>query len=114
MKETIYGTFNDAQMDDLIKRLHSKVHRLLIYKDPKITDDYSDVDYDKYYQFLMKEMDACNIIFRYPLAIVEVITLLQMAYNETKKEDFDFKAYRKFILNAQNYLDEIGKCKEGA
>ena len=59
----------------------------------------------------MKEMNGCNVLFRYPVAMVQVMSILEAAYLETKSSNFDFSSYRKLVLDAQNLIDEIGKQK---
>ena len=111
MVEMEYGTFDDAQVKGYIEKLHKKVHWLLLYKDPKMAAEYNSVNYDKYYTFLMREMNGCNALLRYPVAMVQVMSILEAAYLETKSSKFDFPAYRKLILDAQNLIDNIGKQK---
>lgn len=109
MITTEYGSFNDAQVEEYIRSLHKKVHWLLIYKDPEVKDQYPNANYDKYFEFLMKEMNGCNVLFRYPVAMVQVMSMLEAARLETQQADFDFKSYRKLILDAQNLIDKIGQ-----
>lgn len=109
MIQTEYGVFNDEQVKEYITNLHKKVHWLLLYKDPNVKDQYPNVNYDKYYTFLMKEISGCNALFRYPVAMVQVMALLEAAYLETRAEKFEFKTYRKLILDAQNLIGKIAQ-----
>lgn len=104
---TLYGKYGECQLSDYREKLHSKMHWLLIYRDPKTIDDYSYVDFDKYFKSLMKEINGLNDILMQPPKLVEMMSLLQAAYNETTFDSFNYKTYRKFILDAHNVLDEI-------
>lgn len=112
---TLYGKYGENQLLNYRDKLHSKIFWLLIYKDPKTIDDYSYVDFDKYFRSLMKEINGLNDILMQPPKLIEMMSLLQAAYNETVAEKFNYRAYRKFILDAHNVLDEIdfeGECKD--
>ncbi len=104
---TLYGKYGENQLSNYRDKLHNKIFWLLIYKDPKTIDEYKHVDYDKYFRSLMKEINGLNDILLKPPRLIEMMSLLQAAYNETLAINFDYMAYRKFILDAHNVLDEI-------
>ena len=104
---TLYGKYGEQQLSDYREKLHNKMFWLLIYKDPKSIDEYRHVDFDKYFRSLMKEINGLNDILLQPAKLIEMMTLLQAAYNETVSENFDYRVYRKFVLDAHNILDEM-------
>lgn len=111
--ETLYGDFTAAQLNEYRDRLHKKMFWLLLYKDPKTCGDFIDVDYDKYFESLMRELNGLSDILLRPTGIVEMLSILQAAYNETQKSEFNYMTYRKFVLDAHTLLDkmnwEVGK-----
>jgi hypothetical protein len=105
--EYLYGTFSDSQIADFKEKLHKKLFWLLLYKDPKTADKYTNVDFKKYFVNLMKEIDGLNELLFYPPQIVEITCLLQTAYRETKQNPFNYHNYRKCILDAHSLVDKI-------
>ena len=58
--EYLYGHFNDKQFEQFKKQLHSKIHWLILYKDPKKENEYPNVDFNKYFTTLMQEIDNAH------------------------------------------------------
>lgn len=106
--KTIYGTFSKEQIDEYKDRLHSKLFQLLLYKDPKTKDKYN-VNFEKYFNGIMHSIDGLNELLFYPEVIVELMSNLEAALIETRKEDFDYKVYRKLVLDAHALVDHIGE-----
>ena len=103
-----YGTFSNEQMENFKVKLHKELFWLLIYKDPETKEDYSNVDFEKYFTGLMKKINGLNSLLFYPSEIVSIMSLLEAALMETQEIDFDYKIYRKLILDAHNLVDKIG------
>lgn len=103
-----YGEFPDNQMSRYKDKLHKRIFWLLLYKDPKTKEEFTHVNYEKYVEFLMKELDGFNSLFEYPTEMIQVMSLIQASYKEAEKDCFDFKVYRKLVLDAQNLIDKIG------
>jgi hypothetical protein len=80
---------------------------LILYKDPNTKDKYVEVDFDKYFLHLMYEIDGLNELLFYPVEIIEMMSLLQAAFNYTKQPTFNYSVYRKFILDAHALVDKI-------
>lgn len=104
---TLYGTIKDDTLEKYKDKLHSKIFWLLLYKDPKTKDEFTYVDYDKYFVGLMKELTGFADILQDPSQMVELLSVLQAAYNESKQTPFDYKEYRKFVLDAHAILDRM-------
>ena len=104
----LYGYFKDEQMDDYKVKLHKELFWLLIYKDPKTKDEYPNVDFNKYFDGLMKRINGLNKLLFYPTEIVAIMSTLEAAFIESKKENFDYQEYRKLVLDAHSLVDKIG------
>lgn len=108
MMNTKYGTFSDDAVKSYKQKLHNKMFWLLLYQDPKTKAKFGYVDYDHYFTMLMKEI--CGLQSMVPDesgSLIEIMSLLQAAYNEAKSEDFDYPTYRKFVLDAHSVLDNM-------
>ena len=108
----LYGTFSPSQVNDFKIKLHKKLFWLLLYKDPDTKDSYKTIDFDQYFKNLMKEIDALNELLFYPEPIIEMCCKLQAAYIESRNEDFNYKLYRKLILDAHGLVDKIAGSDE--
>lgn len=106
--QNIYGHFDDEQMENYKVKLHKELFWLLIYKDPKTKDEYLNVDFNKYFDGIMRKIDGLNELLFYPTEIIAIMSLLEAALIESKKEDFDYKVYRKLVLDAHSLVDKIG------
>ncbi len=102
-----YGDFSAEQLAEYRSRLHSKLFWLLLYKDPETKDEFQYVDYDKYFSTLMKELNGLGDLLFHPDGLVEMLAVLEAAYNESKENDFNYKLYRKFVLDAHTILDRM-------
>ena len=105
----LYGKFSNKQIAKFKDKLHKKLFWLLLYKDPKTAQNYKSVDFAKYFENLMKEIDGLNELLCYPVPIIEICCKLQAAYTESCTEQFDYQVYRKFVLDAHNLVDKIGE-----
>jgi hypothetical protein len=106
--QNIYGHFNDEQIKNYKVKLHKEFFWLLLYKDPKTKDEYLNVDFDKYFDGLMRKINGLNKLLFYPTEIVGIMSLLEAALIETQQTDFNYQAYRKLILDAHTLIDQIG------
>ena len=104
----LYGKISKEQLNDFKKRLHSKIHWLLIYKE---SNDF-DVNYDTYYTELMNYIGEAGEVLRQDSTTLEILTTLSMAYGETTKDEFDHKRYRRYVLEAHNLVDRLGAMDE--
>ena len=110
MIEHKYGSFTEEQFDEYKSQLHKKLFWLLIYKDPETKDQFPNVDqknYEQYFSHIMHEIDGLNSILSYPVEICSMISLLESALHETQKTVFEYKPYRKLILDAHAMIDKI-------
>lgn len=103
-----YGYFDDGQMENYKTKLHKDVFWLLLYKDPEKINDFRNVDYEKYFNSLMLKINGLNSLLSYPVEIVEMMSVLEAALLETRRENFNFRTYRKLIFDAHSLIDKIG------
>lgn len=99
--------FNKEQLNEYRERLHKKMFWLLLYKDPATKEAYEYVDFSKYFNFLMKELGGLNELLSNPPHLIETMSVLLAAYNETTNTPFVYANYRKLILDAHNILDRV-------
>lgn len=100
----LYGKITLEQLDDFKKKLHSKIHWLLIYKE---SDEFT-VNYDAYYTELMRYINRAGEVLRQDAITLEILTTLSMAYEETTRDEFDHGRYRRYVLEAHNLVDRLG------
>lgn len=108
MVEYKYGEFSDRQFDEFKTKLHKDVFWLLLFKDPELADQFGHVDFDKYYNGLIRKIAGLNDILGNPAEVVELISMLEAAYKETTNDCLDFLIYRKLVLDAHKLIDKIG------
>lgn len=101
-----YGEFDQNQIKDYKKKLHNNIHWLLIYKE----ENYEFLD--EYFNSLMLRINGLNRILFYPIYIIELYNVLESAREILNSENFDFKTYRKLILDAHTFIDKLPEVNE--
>ncbi len=102
-----YGELSSKQLNAYRKKLHSKVFWLLLYVDPKTRDQYPNVDVNKYFDSLMQQINGFNCLLNYPGAVGELLSLLEAARIEFNKDDFNYRIYHKYVLDAHAMIDKL-------
>jgi len=102
--EGLYGKISDKQLSEFKKRLHGKIHWLLVYKE----DDSFNVDFDAYFEELMEFIGRAGEVLRQDSIALEILITLKMAYDETTKDSFSHYRYRHYVLEAHNLVDRLG------
>ena len=102
-----YGELTADQLDEYRERLHKKLFWLLLYKDPNTKEDYSGTNFDRYFLTLMMELKGLDEVLVHPNGLVEILCILEAAFDETKKDPFEYSIYRKFVLDAHSLLDRM-------
>ena len=105
----LYGEFSGDQMQLNEKIMHSEVHKLLLYKDKNITQEIfsNDEDYHIYFKNLLYRFGGLNELLGCPAQMVALIATLQSAYDLALSDKFNYCDYRRLILNAHNYIENI-------
>lgn len=109
-----YGEFSENQVVKAKERIRKQIFFLLILADPEKNQDYKDVDIRVSFNSIMTFLGGLNSLLHYPVEIVTILSLLEAALMELKKneyniQDFRHSLYRKLILDAVN---EVGSIKE--
>ena len=108
--KNLYGEFTQSQIAQVKKSLRGSIFFLLLGVDPQTSWEYENIDVNKCFEGLLLKLGGMNDLLMNQPEIVTTMSLLQAAMNEFNKIDFDFKVYRKLILDAGA---EIKKLKEG-
>lgn len=105
----LYGEFEQSQIEQIKKSLRGSIFFLLLCVDYKTASEYKDVDVNKCFQGLLLKLGGMNQLLMNQPELVTVMSLLQAAMSEYNSPEFNFKTYRKLILDAGA---EVKKLKE--
>lgn len=110
-----YGEFTDRQVELAVKNMHGELHRLLLYKDKDIKDKIfeSESEYLSFFKGVMLRIGGLNTLLGNPKEMISLMSSLQAAYDISKGSDFDFRIFRKLILDSHGYLSMISKGLKG-
>lgn len=100
--------FTNEQIESEKKLLQKKIFYLLLIVDPDTCGQYVDVNVESAYEDLFSDLDGLNEILSYPVEMVNIAKKLAKALKEYKSPDFEYKKYRKFILDAGSEVTKIG------
>lgn len=106
----LYGHFTPQQIDVQFKILHNMIFWLLLYKDPETEYKYRHINFEKYFNSLMKRISGFGELLYNPPEVCTLLSILQGAYIETQEDEFDYEVYRKLILDSHNSLDKLKEC----
>ena len=104
----LYGCFSNEQIIQCARQMHGEIHKLLLHKDPKVFDKVFDSDAEFYIFFIntLKRYGGLNELLGEPEEMVNLMSTLQAAYDESRKLDFDFTEFRRLIFDAHGYLTQ--------
>ena len=102
-----YGNFEERQVSDAVHDLRKGIYFLLLLVDPKTKDEYPHADVDKAFENMFQKLAGMNELLFYPKELVFVNSLLQSAQNELHKDDFNYRTYRKLILDAGSEIVRV-------
>lgn len=102
----IYGTFTDDQIIINAKFMHNEIHKLLLYKDKNFKEKIfdSDDDFYNFYTNLLYRFGGLNKLLNEPDYMVSLMSTLQAALDNVKGESYDYKTFRRLILDAHGYI----------
>lgn len=103
-----YGEFTNEQFTNALLKIRKKIFFLLLYVDPKTKEEYTRIDVNGAFDNLLYELGGMNSILSNPPELVTVTSLLEAARMEYFAENFDFKVYRKLILDSGVEVMKIG------
>ena len=104
--ETKYGTITQEQLEEYKTQLHAMVHWLLVYKEK----NYEGLD--EYFSSILFRINGLNSVLNYPRNMLGLMATLESARLENLSEEFNFKKYRKAVLDAHSIIDKIGEPEE--
>lgn len=104
-----YGELKESQFEQTKQEIRKQIFFALLIADPKTRDNYRDVEVDRVLSNLLYKIGGLNSVLYYPPELVTVISLLESARIEYNNPSFDFKVYRKLVLDAGA---EVLKIKE--
>jgi len=107
--KNLYGEFTPEQIAITKESLRKSIFFLLLCVDRKTASEYKDVDVNKCFKGLLLKLGGLNQLLRSQPELVVVMSLLQAAMTEYNNPEFDFRTYRKLILDAGA---EVAKLKE--
>ena len=100
--ETKYGNVPAVQWQSHVYSLSQAVFLPLPFKE-------ENVPYlEEYMSSLILQIFGFNEMLGENKDVLSVIELLEGAKHELSKENFDYKVYRKAILDAYNFMKKIG------
>lgn len=102
-----YGEFTVGQFEEAKTFMRKQIFTLLLYADPKLKEEYKNYDLNKAFDTILRKFNGLNSILYEPPELVRIISILEAAWMEYKKPDFDFKKYRVLILEAGNVVLKI-------
>lgn len=102
-----YGTFTNNQIALTKAEIRKQIFFLLLCADPKTKDEYEYVNLNEAFNGLLYKLGGLNSILGEPQELVDVISLLEEALIIYNKPTFNFKIYRKLILNAGALTNNI-------
>ena len=103
----LYGDFTQNQIAHTKKSLRGSIFFLLLCVDNKTAHEYKDVDVNKCFNGLLLKLGGMNELLMFPPELVTVMSLLQSAMNEYNNPEFNFRTYRKLILDAGAEVDNL-------
>lgn len=102
-----YGEFTTNQFEENKKKLKNQIFFLLLIADPKTKNEYKNIDAVEVFDNTMKKIDGYNRLLINPKNMIYIMSLLEAAYVELLKDEFDFQVYRKLILEAGSEVLKI-------
>lgn len=107
--EYMYGKIPKEQLDKTKKSIRSSIFFLLLCVDPDTSSEYHGININKSFDNIFYKLDGFNTLLFYPEEIIEIMSLLKAAQNIYNDPSFEFKTYRKLILDAGALVLKIGE-----
>lgn len=103
----LYGEFSQNQVAEAKKSLRGSIFFLLLCVDKRTAHEYENVNIDECFKGLLLKLSGMNELFMEPPELITALSLLQAAYIEYRKPKFNFRTYRKLILDAGAEVDRL-------
>ncbi len=105
----LYGEFTQNQIAQTKESLRKSIFFLLVCVDKRTAPTDVEINVNKCFEGLLLKMGGMNKLLMEPPELVTVMSLLQAAMIEYNSSDFNFRTYKKLILDAGA---EVEKLKE--
>lgn len=107
----LYGEFTQNQIKDTKESLRKSIFFLLVCVDKRtsqeIVKECGQIDINKNFEGLLLKLGGLNQLLMCQPELVTVMSLLQAAMNEYNNPKFNFRTYRKLILDAGAEIDNL-------
>lgn len=103
----LYGEFTQNQIAKTKKSLRGSIFFLLLCVDNNTAHEYEEIDINECFNGLLLKLGGMNELLMNPPELVTVMSLLQAALIEYNSPEFNFKTYRKLILDAGAEVDKL-------
>lgn len=103
----LYGEFTQNQIAETKKSLRGSIFFLLLCVDKRTSHEYEEVDVNKSFKGLLLKLGGLNQLLMNQPELVTVMSLLQAAMSEYNSSEFNYKIYRKLILDAGSEVDKL-------
>lgn len=104
-----YGKFTSLQIHEVKMLMRKDIFFLLLCVDPKTKQEYKEINVNKTFENIMLKISGLNQLLFCPPELVTILSFLEQAMVEYNNPDFEFRRYRKLILDAGS---EVLKIKE--
>ena len=104
-----YGNFTETQILLTKKSIRKQIFFLLLCVDPETKDNYTHVDVCEAFEGLLYKLDGLSSVLGEPQELVDTISLLEEALIKYNEPEFNFRTYRRLILNAGSLINAIGE-----
>lgn len=102
-----YGNFTQDQIAETKEKMRKQIFFLLLIADPVNAEEYDNVDINEAIESLLKEFGGLNDLLNYPQELVDVLALISAAKLEYNSPNYNWRRYRKLILDAGNKVLKI-------
>lgn len=110
MIEHKYGDFAEMQVAEAKEYIRKRVFfLLLVAEDLEKREQFPDVDLFKAHRSVMWLVSGFNDLMLRPSCLVVALSRLEEAGSTINKEPFNFKKYRKLILDAGAEISKIAE-----
>lgn len=105
--ESRYGNFTQDQIIETKQKMRKQIFFLLLIADPVNAEEYDNVDVNEAIENILVEFGGLNDLLNYPQELVDVMSLVNAAKIEYNSRNYNWRKYRKLILDAGNKVLKI-------
>lgn len=102
-----YGNFTQDQIAETKEKMRKQIFFLLLIADPVNAEEYDNVDVNEAIENILVEFGGLNDLLNYPQELVDVMSLVNAAKIEYNSRNYNWRKYRKLILDAGNKVLKI-------